>query len=246
MARPPCARAAEFSTVSGNEWNSTSNYQPFTVREQFNSVASLTNPYEVLPGGVSPLPYSYNPPNPQFIYPASIWVMPPTSHGPYAYQFNVSAQRQLTKKFRRDADRSSRASSADLFRRAGHERRVQRPADHRRKAHGPSLRVEELLYIQQDHRRCAICRTTSPTAAPRIIVTSRSNGAGRITTRRLTQGREPILSQRNKWLDAFGYRYARQRSPTNLTGDPFLDRIARRRFRIVPGVSSLGADALFG
>jgi hypothetical protein len=33
-----------YGSVSGNEWNSTSNYHPFAVREQFNNVQSLTNP----------------------------------------------------------------------------------------------------------------------------------------------------------------------------------------------------------
>ncbi len=88
-----------YGTVSGNEWNATSNYQPFAVREQFNNVASLSNPYGLLPGGVSPFPYSYNPANPQFIYPASIWGMAPDFVWPYTYQFNVSVQRQITKDF---------------------------------------------------------------------------------------------------------------------------------------------------
>lgn len=88
-----------YGTVSGNEWNSTSNYQPFAVREQFNNVASLTNPYGLLPGGVSPFPYSYNPANPQFIYPASIYGVAPNFAWPYTYQFNASIQRELSKGF---------------------------------------------------------------------------------------------------------------------------------------------------
>ena len=61
-----------WGSVSGNEWNSTSNFQPFAVREQFNTVQSLTNPYGLLPGGVSPFPFSYNPANPQFIW---VWLL---------------------------------------------------------------------------------------------------------------------------------------------------------------------------
>jgi len=86
-----------YGSVSGNEWNSTSNYQPFAVREQFNTVQSLSNPYGLLPGGVSPFPYSYNPASPQFILPAAIYGMAPNFRWPYTYQLNFSLQRQLAK-----------------------------------------------------------------------------------------------------------------------------------------------------
>ncbi len=58
-----------YGSVSGNEWNSTSNYQPFAVRQQFNTVQSLSNPYGLLPGGVSPFPFTYNPTMPA-VHPA--------------------------------------------------------------------------------------------------------------------------------------------------------------------------------
>ena len=86
-----------YGSVSGNEWNSTSNYQPFAVREQFNNVQSLANPYGLLPGGVSPFPYSYNPSSPQFIFPAAIYGMAPDFRWPYTYQLNFSVQRELPK-----------------------------------------------------------------------------------------------------------------------------------------------------
>lgn len=86
-----------YGFVSGNEWNSTSNYQPFAVREQFNDVASLTNPYGHLAGGVSPFPYSYDPKNPKYIFPASIYGIAPNFVWPYTYQLNFSIQRQFTK-----------------------------------------------------------------------------------------------------------------------------------------------------
>jgi hypothetical protein len=84
-----------YGSVSGNEWNSTSNYQPFAVREQFNNILSLTNPYGLLPGGQNPFPYSYNPTSPQFIFPAAIYGMAPDFRWPYTYQLNFSAERQL-------------------------------------------------------------------------------------------------------------------------------------------------------
>ncbi len=86
-----------YGSVSGNEWNSTSNYQPFAVREQFNNVQSLTNPYGLLPGGVYPFPYSYNPATPQFILPAAIYGVAPNFRWPYTYQLNFSVQRQVVK-----------------------------------------------------------------------------------------------------------------------------------------------------
>jgi len=84
-----------WGSVSGNEWNSTSNYNPFAVREQFNTVQSLTNPYGLLPGGVSPFPFTYNPANPQFILPASIYGIAPDFKWAYTEQFNFSVQRQI-------------------------------------------------------------------------------------------------------------------------------------------------------
>jgi len=86
-----------WGSVSGNEWNSTSNYNPFAVRQQFNNVLSLTNPYGLLPGGVSPYPFTYNPANPQFILPASIYGVSPSFVWPYTEQFNFSVQRQIGK-----------------------------------------------------------------------------------------------------------------------------------------------------
>ena len=67
------------------------------LREQFNNVQSLTNPYGLLPGGVSPFPFTYNPANPQFILPASIYGISPNFKWPYTEQFNFSVQRQVGK-----------------------------------------------------------------------------------------------------------------------------------------------------
>ena len=88
-----------WGSVSGNEWNSTSNYQPFAVREQFNNVQSLTNPYGLLPGGVSPFPFSYNPNSLQFIFPAAIYGPAENFRWPYTIQLNFSVERQITKTF---------------------------------------------------------------------------------------------------------------------------------------------------
>ena len=86
-----------YGSVSGNEWNSTSNFQPFAVRQQFPNVTSLTNPYGALPGGVSPFPFIYSPSSPRFILPASIYGVAPDFRWPYTYQLNFSVERQIRK-----------------------------------------------------------------------------------------------------------------------------------------------------
>uniref|UniRef100_Q02D86 TonB-dependent receptor n=1 Tax=Solibacter usitatus (strain Ellin6076) TaxID=234267 RepID=Q02D86_SOLUE len=86
-----------YGSVSGNEWNSTSNYNPFAVRQTFPNVGTLSNPYSNQPGGVSPFPFTYDPNNPRFILPASIYGIAPDFRWPYTYQFNFSVQRQLVK-----------------------------------------------------------------------------------------------------------------------------------------------------
>lgn len=89
-----------FGSLSGNEWNTTSNFEPFAIRLTFtnnNSAtnkgagATLTNPYNGLKGG-DPFPY-----NGQFVNGGSIFG--PSTHfaWPYTYQLNFSVQRQLTK-----------------------------------------------------------------------------------------------------------------------------------------------------
>ena len=84
-----------YGSVSGNEWNTTSNFQPFSVRQQFNNVLSLTDPYGLLPGGTSPYPYYYDPKNPKFIFPANLFVIDRQFLWPYTYQMNFSIQRDL-------------------------------------------------------------------------------------------------------------------------------------------------------
>jgi hypothetical protein len=88
-----------YGSVSGNEWNTTSNFQPFAARQQFNAIQSLTNPYALLPGGVSPYPYSYDPQNPRFILPANLFAIAENFKWPFTYQFDFSVQRQITRDF---------------------------------------------------------------------------------------------------------------------------------------------------
>ena len=84
-----------YGGISGNEWNATAENQPFTIRLRFNNVKSLTDPYGLLPGGVSPYPYSYTPSAPRFVFPASILGPSLDFRWPYIYQMNFSVQRQV-------------------------------------------------------------------------------------------------------------------------------------------------------
>jgi hypothetical protein len=87
-----------YGSVSGNQWNTTSNFEPFAIRLTFtnnNSAtkstgATLSNPYKGLVGG-DPFPYTG-----QFINGGSIFGPSPNFHWPYTYQLNFSVQRQVT------------------------------------------------------------------------------------------------------------------------------------------------------
>jgi len=88
-----------FGSVSGNQWNTTSNFEPFAIRLTFtnnNSAsnkgagATLSNPYKGLAGG-DPFPY-----HGQFVNAGSIFGPAPNFAWPYTYQLNFSVQRQVT------------------------------------------------------------------------------------------------------------------------------------------------------
>lgn len=86
-----------YGSVSGNEWNQPANAQPFAIRQTFNSIASLTNPYgnpRSFPTG-DPFPYTYNPKNPRFLPAASVETISRGTQWPYIYQINTAIQRQL-------------------------------------------------------------------------------------------------------------------------------------------------------
>jgi len=86
-----------YGSMGGNMANGTADRPPFTVRQQFTSVKSLTDPYGNLPGGVAPFPYFYTPENPRFLagLPVGMKARDLDFRWPYTYQFNFSLQRQL-------------------------------------------------------------------------------------------------------------------------------------------------------
>jgi hypothetical protein len=96
-----------WGSVSGNEWNTTSNFVPFAIRlTTFANVGTpptlngstlsggptLTNPYNGLPS--DPFPYTGQP-----VAGASIFGVSPDFQWPKTYQTNVSIQRQITSDF---------------------------------------------------------------------------------------------------------------------------------------------------
>jgi hypothetical protein len=88
-----------YGSVSGNEWNTTSNFEPFAIRLTFTNTntaankgngATLSNPYHNLTGG-DPFPYTGT-----FVSGGSIFGPSPSFAWPYTYQVNFSIQRQVT------------------------------------------------------------------------------------------------------------------------------------------------------
>ncbi len=85
-----------YGSLSGNLWNTTTNFEPFATRLTFANAgsttgATLTNPYRGLAGG-DPFPY-----NGAFNSGGSIFAIDRNYEWPYTYQLNLSLQRQFTK-----------------------------------------------------------------------------------------------------------------------------------------------------
>jgi hypothetical protein len=85
-----------YSSVSVNVWNNTADRQPFSARQTFNNVKSLTDPYGNYPNG-SPYPYTYDKANPKFLTPAAIYAISRDFVWPVSYQFNASIQREIVR-----------------------------------------------------------------------------------------------------------------------------------------------------
>jgi hypothetical protein len=92
-----------FGSVSGNEWNTTTNFEPFAIRLSFPNVsqktsatgaplgATLSDPYNAFPGG-DPFPYEG-----AFVTGGSIFGISKGFQWPYVYQLNFSITQQLTR-----------------------------------------------------------------------------------------------------------------------------------------------------
>jgi len=91
-----------YGSISGNEWNTMTNYQPFATRLTFTNInsktsstgvplgASLSNPYNAFVGG-NPFPYKGT-----YVTGGGIMGVSQDFSWPYSYQLNFSVQRQIT------------------------------------------------------------------------------------------------------------------------------------------------------
>src|SRR5438874_7210323 len=92
-----------YGSLSGNEWNTMTNFQPFSTRLTFTNInqktnaagvplgASLSNPYNAFVGG-NPFPYKGT-----FVTGGGLFAVAPDFKWPHSYQMNFSVQRQLMK-----------------------------------------------------------------------------------------------------------------------------------------------------
>ena len=86
-----------YGSITGNEWNTTADNQPFTVRQSFPTVFSLSDPYRNLPGGVGPFPFTYSPGAPRFTLPAQVFGPSLDFVWPVTYQTNVTVEREIAR-----------------------------------------------------------------------------------------------------------------------------------------------------
>jgi carboxypeptidase family protein len=92
-----------YGSISGNEWNTMTNFPPFSTRLTFSNInqktsstgvplgATLSNPYNAFVGG-NPFPYTGT-----FITGGGLFPVASDFQWPYSYQFNFSIQRQVTR-----------------------------------------------------------------------------------------------------------------------------------------------------
>lgn len=92
-----------YGSISGNEWNTMTNFQPWSTRLTFTNTgrgvnaagvpqgATLTSPYNNFPGG-TPFPY-----NGSYTVGGSMFGVDTDFDWSYAYQTNVGIQRELTR-----------------------------------------------------------------------------------------------------------------------------------------------------
>jgi hypothetical protein len=87
-----------YGSTTGNEWNTTADNQPFTLRQPFPQVFTLSDPYRNTPGG-NPFPFSYSPASPRYAFPAQVFGPALDFVWPYAYQMNLTVQREFLRDY---------------------------------------------------------------------------------------------------------------------------------------------------
>jgi hypothetical protein len=84
-----------WGSISSNNMNMTTDYQPFSARQTFANVNTFSDPYGKMPGG-SPFPITYDAKNPRFaLLPADVSSLAQDFHFPYTYQLSFTVQREL-------------------------------------------------------------------------------------------------------------------------------------------------------
>jgi hypothetical protein len=90
-----------YGSISGNEWNTTTNFQPWSTRLTFSNTnaktsatgvplgASLSNPYTAYPGG-APFPY-----NGSFVIGGGLYGIAQDFNWTHAWQTNIGVQQQV-------------------------------------------------------------------------------------------------------------------------------------------------------
>ena len=91
-----------YGSITGNEWNTTADNQPFTVRQSFPTVFTLSDPYRNLPGGVGPFPFVYDPASPRFTLPAQVFGPSLDFVWPFTYQMNLTVEKEIVPRLQRD------------------------------------------------------------------------------------------------------------------------------------------------
>jgi len=84
-----------YGSITGNEWNTTADNQPFTVRQSFPTVKTLSDPYGNLPGGIGPFPFIYDPASPRFTLPAQVFGPSLDFVWPKTYQMNLTIEKEI-------------------------------------------------------------------------------------------------------------------------------------------------------
>ena len=91
-----------FGGISGNQWELSSNFAPFAIRQQFSKVVSMAHPYSndptEFPGGTNPfLTIGYTPgtSTANFLALTQVSAVDPHYRWPLNYQINFGVQQQL-------------------------------------------------------------------------------------------------------------------------------------------------------
>ena len=155
-----------YGSITGNEWNTTADNQPFTVRQPFPTVFTLSDPYGNLPGGVGPFPFIYDPANPRFTLPAQVFGPSLDFVWPYTYQMNVTVEKELFRSFSMSASYVGALGTQAAGERRPQLSRVRPRRHHRQRQHAASLPAGRPSARRACSNRSSTATTTASSSAP--------------------------------------------------------------------------------